>query len=84
MRPARVIVYQAPRNPTDRERRILALLAGGYSQKQAARHLGLKPRSISNALGNMRNRYTAPTNESLIAIAVLLQWISVAIECREL
>lgn len=83
MRPARLIVYQAPRNPNDRERRILALLAEGHSQKQAAKHLGIKPRSISNALGKMRNRYTAPTNESLIALAVRLQWISVAIECSE-
>ena len=29
MRPARLIVYQTPRNPTPRERRILTLLAEG-------------------------------------------------------
>jgi DNA-binding CsgD family transcriptional regulator len=81
MKPARLTVYQSPRNPTERERRILTLLAEGHSQKQAAAHLGVKPRCVTNSLGNMRNRYTAPTHEALIAMAVRLQWISVAIEC---
>ena len=81
MRPARLIVYQTPRNPTPRERRILTLLAEGHSQRQLARHLGLAAHSVSNALGRMRDRYTAPTNEALIALAVRLQWITLAVDC---
>jgi DNA-binding CsgD family transcriptional regulator len=84
MRPARLIVYQSPRNPTDRERQILTLLAEGHSQKETAAHLGLETRAITSALERMRNRYTAPTNESLVALAVRLQWITLAVECAEL
>lgn len=40
MRTAHLTVYQHPRNPTKRERQILALLAEGHSQKEAAAHLG--------------------------------------------
>jgi DNA-binding CsgD family transcriptional regulator len=78
VRAARLIVYSTQ---ATRERRIFALLAEGHTQKQTAGHLGLKLRSISAALGNMRNRYTAPTNESLIAIAVCLEWITIAVDC---
>jgi len=84
MRPARLTVYQSPRNPSPRERRILTLLAEGHSQHELARHLGLAYHSVSNALGRMRLRYEAPTNESLIAIAVRLQWIALAIDCADL
>jgi DNA-binding NarL/FixJ family response regulator len=41
MRPARLSIYQSPRNPTPREREILTLIAEGRTQKQAARTLGL-------------------------------------------
>lgn len=81
MRPARLAVYQSPRNPTPRERRILTLLAEGHTQKQAAGHLGLAPRYVTNSVANMRTRYTAPTNEALVALAVRLQWITLAIDC---
>lgn len=81
MRPARLIVYQTPRNPTPRERRILTLLGEGHTQKKAAQCLGLAHHSVTNAVGNMRDRYTAPTNEALTALAVRLQWIAVAIDC---
>ena len=83
MRPARLLVFQSPRNPTTRERRILTLLAEGHTQKQAAGHLGLRPRSVTNALGHMRDRYTAPTNEALIALAMRLQWIEIGIEIHQ-
>ncbi len=83
MRTARLAVYQHPRNPTAHERRILTLLAEGHTQKQAAGRLGLAHRSVTNSLGKMRDRYTAPTNESLIALAVRLQWIVIAIDCVE-
>lgn len=83
MRPARVIIYQSPRNPNDRERRILTLLAEGHTQKEAAAHLSANPRSIAATLEHMRHRYTAPTNEALVALAVRLQWIVLAIECAE-
>jgi len=80
MKHARLIVYQRPRNPTERERTILTLVAEGHTHKQAAGHLGLAHRSVTNALGRMRDRYTTPTNEALIALAIRLQWIAVAIE----
>lgn len=83
MRPARLTVYQTPRNPTSRERRILTLLAEGRTQKQAAGHLGLKPRSITGTLEKMRGRYTARTNEALVALAIRLQWVKLAIDCDE-
>lgn len=81
MCPARLTVYQSPRNPTPRERQILTLIAEGRTQKEAAACLRLAHRSLSNALGHMRDRYSAPTNEALIALAVRLQWISLAIDC---
>jgi hypothetical protein len=31
----------------------------------------------------MRTRYTAHTNEALIALAIRLQWISLDIECSD-
>jgi len=80
MRRTRLAVYQAPRNPSPRERRIVTLLAEGRSRYELARYLGLAYHSVSNALSRMRLRYTAPTNEALVAIAVRLQWISLAIE----
>lgn len=82
MEPAGVLVFQGPRNPTERERTILTLVAEGHTHKQAARHLGLAHRSVTNALGRMRDRYTKPTNEALIALASRLQWITLAVDCR--
>jgi DNA-binding CsgD family transcriptional regulator len=83
VRPARLLVYQSPRNPTARQRRILILLAEGLTQKQAAAHLGLKPRCVTSALANMRERYTAASNEALIALAIRLQWIAIAIDIHQ-
>jgi len=83
MNHARLIVYQRPRNPTERERTILTLVAEGQTHKQAAGLLGLAHRSVTNALGRMRDRYTTPTNEALIALAIRLQWIAVAIEIQQ-
>lgn len=83
MRPARLHVYQSPRNPTPRERQILTLIAEGRSQKQAAAQLRLAHYSVTSALGRMRARYTAATNEALIALAVRLQWVTLAIDCAE-
>jgi DNA-binding CsgD family transcriptional regulator len=83
MKHARLTVHQRPRNPTQRERTILLLLAEGHTQKQAAGHLGLKPRSVTSAIERMRDRYTAPTIAALIALAVHLQWIAVAIDIHQ-
>ena len=83
MRPARLSIYQSPRNPTPREREILTLIAEGRTQRQTASRLGLAHVSVTNRLGRMRTRYTAPTNEALIALAVRLQWITVAIDCSQ-
>ncbi|HEV2395650.1 MAG TPA: LuxR C-terminal-related transcriptional regulator [Candidatus Sulfotelmatobacter sp.] len=74
-------VYQSPRNPTPHERRILTLLAEGRTHKQAAARLGIKPHSLTAAVEKMRERYTAPTNVALVALAVRLQWIALAIDC---
>lgn len=83
MKHARLIVYQEPRNPTERERTILTLAAEGHTHKQAAGHLGLAHRSVTNALGRTRDRYTTPTNEALIALAVHLQWIALTRDCND-
>jgi DNA-binding NarL/FixJ family response regulator len=81
MKPARLTVYQHPRNPTERERRILTLLAEGHTQKETARRLGIRDRAVTSSVANMRSRYTAATNEALIALAVRLQWITLVIDC---
>ncbi len=83
MKPARLLVFQAPRNPTEREREILTLLAEGPTFKQAAGHLGLKHRTITRALEEMRHRSTTPTNEALMALATRQQWIDVIIDIPE-
>jgi DNA-binding CsgD family transcriptional regulator len=84
MRPARLILYQKPRNPSPHERRILTLLVQGQTPKEAAIRLGLARRSLTNALGHMRERYAARTNATLIAIAIRLQWIDLAIDLPNL
>lgn len=81
MRPARLAVYQSPRNPTPRERRILTLLAEGHTQKETANRLGIRSRAVTTSVALMRSRYSAATSEALIALAVRLQWISLAIDC---
>ena len=80
-RPARLRVYQRPRNPTERQRGILT--AEGLTQKQVAAHLGLKLRCVASSLGNTRARYTTTSNEALIALAIRLQWIKIAIDIHE-
>lgn len=40
----------------------------------------MKHRAITSTLEHMRNCYTAPTNEALIALAVRLQWVALAID----
>jgi DNA-binding CsgD family transcriptional regulator len=82
-RPARLRVYQHPRNPTAYQRRILTLIAEGLTQRQAASHLGVNPRCVASALASMRERYTATTNEALIALAIRLQWIEIAIDIHQ-
>lgn len=83
MRPARLHVYQSPRNPGARERQILTLIAEGRSQEQAAAEMRLAHYSVTSSLGRMRALYTAATNQALIALAIRLQWITLAIECTE-
>ncbi len=82
-RPARLVVYQSPRNPTARQRGILTLLAEGLAQKEVAARLGLKLRCVTSALGNMRARYTTTSNEALVALAIRLQWIEIAIDIHQ-
>jgi DNA-binding NarL/FixJ family response regulator len=81
--PAHLIVFQHPRNPTEHDRAILELIAAGHSHTSAAAELHTRPRNVTQALAKMRARYTAPTNEALIAIAVRLQWIAVAVEIHQ-
>jgi len=73
MKPARLLVFQSPRNPTERDREILTLLVEGHTTSQAAGHLGLETRCSTSALEPMRHRYTTPTNAALIALAIRLQ-----------
>jgi DNA-binding NarL/FixJ family response regulator len=82
-KPARLAVYQHPRNPSQRKHGILTLLAEGLTQRQAAAHLGVRPRCVTSALANMRERYTTTTNEALVALAIRLQWIEIAIDIHQ-
>jgi DNA-binding CsgD family transcriptional regulator len=70
MRPARIPIAQHSRNPSPRDREILTLLAEGHTQKDAARILAAKPRTITAAVERMRDRYSAPTDTALAALAV--------------
>ncbi len=67
-------VTQDGRNPTDRERSILAALAAGDTRKEAALHLGLNIRAVTASIEAMRDRF-APTLPALMVMAVQLQWI---------
>jgi len=82
--PAHLIVFQHPRNPTEHDRAILELIAAGHSHTFAAAELHTRTRNVTRALAKMRARYPAPTNESLIAIAVRLGWIALTIDCADL
>ena len=77
------VICQSPRNPSERQRGILTLLAEGLTQRQAAAHLGVKPRCVTSALANMRERYTTTTNEALVALAIRLHWIEIAIDIHQ-
>jgi DNA-binding CsgD family transcriptional regulator len=83
MRPARIPIAQHSRNPSPRDREILTLLAEGHTQKDTARILEAKPRTITAAVERMRDRYTAPSNEALVALAIRLQWIALEIDCTQ-
>ena len=72
---------QQQRNPTARERQVLAALAAlaaGASRQEAAALTGLTPRAVAAILERLRDRF-APTLPALIAIAVKLEWIPVPI-----
>ena len=69
---------QQQRNPTARERQVLAALASGASRQEAAALTGLTPRAVAAILERLRDRF-APTLPALIAIAVKLEWIPVPI-----
>jgi len=75
-------INQRERNPTQRERVILTLLAEGHSQIQIAEVLSITPHAIARTLENLRNHF-APTNCSLIALAVRLEWITFSVEIRQ-
>jgi len=83
MRPAHLPIPQQPRNPTPRDREILPLLAEAHTQKDTARILAAKPRTITAAVERMRDRYTAATNTALVALAIRLEWIALRIECED-
>ncbi len=82
MRPARLTVHQSPRNQSPRERPDPDATRRRSQPARTVQAFGLAHHSVSNALGRMRLRSTAPTNESFIALAVRLQWIAVSIDCN--
>lgn len=57
---------------------MLQLLVDGYRRDEIAKRLGKAPSYVRRSLENLRNRY-APTNESLIALAIVLGWVTVAV-----
>jgi hypothetical protein len=71
-------VTQDGRNPTQKERQILTLLAAGDTRAEAAHHAGLKLRAVTAIIEGMRDRY-APTLPALMVLAVKLQWIETPI-----
>jgi len=75
-------VNQQERNPTERQRVILTLLVEGLSQIQIAEVLSTTPHAIARTLENLRNQF-APTNCSLIALAVRLEWVTFSVEIRQ-
>lgn len=51
------------------EVRVLALLASGYSNKAAARQLGLSPRTVETHRLNMRRKTGAGDRRALVVLA---------------
>ena len=58
----------APRNRTECDREIVTLPAEGHTHKRVAGHRGLKHRTITPALEEMRHCYTTPPNQALMAL----------------
>jgi hypothetical protein len=73
----------APRNRTECDREIVTLPAEGHTHKRVAGHRGLKHRTITPALEEMRHCYTTPSNEALMALATCLHWIDLTIDCTD-
>lgn len=66
------------KKPKGRAIEVLQLLAEGHTQKEIAPKLGTSASYVNNMTHALRNRY-APTNESLIALAVKLEWVRVEV-----
>ena len=51
---------------TPRQRKILQLAAGGASQQEIARALGIKPTTVKNHIAEMKLRYQVGTHTALV------------------
>lgn len=67
------------RKPTAKDLEVLQLLAEGFRQKEVGEQLGIKRHTVARRLETMRNHYSA-TNESLIALAVKLDWVRIEVQ----
>lgn len=71
--PGALIMRDGPASPLNlslSEERCLQALANGFSQKQAADHLGLHVRTFETHIRNARSRIKVKTTYRLLAIAV--------------
>jgi DNA-binding NarL/FixJ family response regulator len=71
-------IAQSLARPSPRDLEVLQLLAEGRCYKEIAEALNCNPHNIARRMENIRNKY-APTNESVVALAVTLEWISVRV-----
>ena len=60
---------------TDRELRILSLVARGYSAKQAALELGIAPRTVEKHIDHVRLKIRAKNRTHMVAQAIARQLI---------
>lgn len=61
---------QLTKKLTRRQAQVIGLAAGGMSDKEIARHLGLSRRTVQDHFGAARNRWGAAIRAELIAMAV--------------
>ncbi len=65
------------REPTTREREVLALLAGGSTDGQIAERLGLSPATVQTHVRNAKSKLGAQTRAQAVAMALRQGLISV-------
>ena len=65
----------APKAPSDREREVLAGVAGGRPNKEIADDLGISERGVESHLRRMYDRYPASNRAELLDLAQRSGWV---------